>query len=193
MAREIQRAKAAAELTRKSRLPDVSLGVEGRQYGGDGQFRSGMFTLRLSLPWFNEGKYRKDYARDKEKQKTAEQEREDQVLLVREEMHHLSVEIDAARREALLYRNEISPRAAQALSSRLTDWEDGHGTLHDVLDARRASLDSELMFARATAEQNKMLAELLLWAGLENTDLLIPLANEPSLLPDHNNPKQDHE
>ena len=114
MAQEIKKAQAAAELTRKSRLPDVSLGVEGRQYSGDGEFRSGMFTLRFSLPWFNGDKYRKDYARDKEKQKSVEQEREDQVLMVREELHHLSVEIEAMRREALLYGDEISTRATQA-------------------------------------------------------------------------------
>src|SRR2546426_7372857 len=50
---EIKQAGAAAELTRKMRLPDVSFGVEGRQYSGDGEFRSGMFTLRFSLPWAN--------------------------------------------------------------------------------------------------------------------------------------------
>jgi len=185
MAQEIKKAQAAAELTRKTRLPDVSLGVEGRQYSGDGEFRSGMFTLRFSLPWFNGDKYRKDYARDKEKQKTAEQEREDQVLMVREELHHLSVEIEAMRREALLYGDEISARATQALTSRLADWEAGHGMFRDVLDARRMSLDSELMSARATSEQNKMLAELLLWTGLESVEALAPLANEPAIIPDH--------
>ena len=185
MAEQIKQAQAAAELTRKTRLPDVSLGVEGRQYSGDGEFRSGMFTLRFSLPWFNGDKYRKDYARDKERQKTAEQEREDQVLMVREELHHLSVEIEAMRREALLYSDEISARATQALTSRLSDWEAGRGMFRDVLDARRMSLDSELMSARATAEQNEMLAELLLWTGLENIEALTPLANEPSIIPDH--------
>lgn len=78
---EIKQAAASAELTRQTRLPDVSLGVEGRQYSGDGEFRSGMFTLRFSLPWANRDKYRKDYQRDKERQKSAEQEREDQVLM----------------------------------------------------------------------------------------------------------------
>src|SRR5207245_9043919 len=43
---EIKQAAASAELTRKTRLPDVSLGVEGRQYSGDGEFRAGMVTLR---------------------------------------------------------------------------------------------------------------------------------------------------
>jgi outer membrane protein TolC len=133
------------------------------------------------------GKYRKDYERDKERQKTVEQEREDQVLMVREELHHLSVEIEASRREALLYNDEITSRSSQALTSRLNDWETGHGMFRDVLDARRMLLDSELMSARATAEENQMLAELLLWTGLDSIEALVPLANEPSLFPDHGN------
>jgi outer membrane protein TolC len=187
MEKEIQQAKATAELTRRSRLPDVSLGIEGRQYSGDGGFRQGDFTLRFSLPWFNEGKYRKEYDRDKEKQISAEQEREDQIWTVREELHHMAVEVEAMRREALLYSGEITSRAGQALTSRLADWETGHGTFRDVLDARRMLLDSELMSARATAEQNQMLAEMLLWTGLDNLETLAPFANEPSILSDHEN------
>jgi outer membrane protein TolC len=185
MAQEIKQAEASAELTRRMRLPDVSFGIEGRQYSGDGGFREGDFTLRLSLPWFNGDKYRKDYDRDKEKQKTAEHERDDQVWMVREELHHLSVDIEASRREALLYSGEITTRAAQALTSRLSDWETGRGLFRDVLDARRMLLDSELMSARAVAEENEMLADLLLWSGLENVEALAALANEPSLLSNH--------
>jgi outer membrane protein TolC len=185
MSQEIKQAEASAELTRRTRLPDVSFDVEGRQYSGDGGFREGDFMLRLSLPWFNGDKYRKDYDRDKAKQESAEQEREDQVWIVREELHHLSVEIDASRREALLYSGEITTRAAQVLTSRSSDWATGHGTFRDVLDARRMMLDSELMSARAVAEENQMLAELLLWSGLENLEALAALASEPSLLPNH--------
>jgi len=186
IAQEIKQAEASAELTRRTRLPDVGFGVEGRQYSGDGGFREGDFTLRFSLPWFNEGKYRKDFDREKEKQKSAEEEREDQVWMVREQLHHLSVEIEASRREALLYSGEISTRAAQALTSRLSDWENGHGLFRDVLDARRMLLDSEMMSARAIAEENEMLVELLLWTGVENIEALTSLADEPSLLPEHN-------
>src|SRR5438093_1894971 len=182
---EIKQAAASAELTRKMRLPDVSLGVEGRQYSGDGEFRSGMFTLRFSLPWVNRDKYRKDYERDKERQKSAEQEREDQVLMVRQELHHLSVGIEAMRREALLYNDEITARATQALTSRLAEWEAGRGAFRDVLDARRMLLESQLMSARATAQQHQMLADMLLWTGLENLEALTPLASEPPLLPEH--------
>jgi outer membrane protein TolC len=182
---EIKTAAASAELTRKMRLPDVSLGIEGRQYSGDGEFRSGMFTLKFGLPWANGSKYRKDYQRDQERQRAAEQEREDQILVVREELHHLAVGIEAMRREALLHSGEITPRAMQALTSRLSEWEAGRGMFRDVLDARRMLLESELMAARATTEEHQMLAEMLLWTGLENLETLTPLANEPALLPDH--------
>jgi cobalt-zinc-cadmium efflux system outer membrane protein len=182
---EIRRASANADLTRQSRLPDLSLGVEGRQYSGDGEFRSGMFSVRFSIPWFNGGKYRKEYERDKELQRSAEQEREDQVLMVREELHHLSVDVEAARREAILNSQEITIRSEQALTSRVSDWEAGRGAFRDVLDARRMLLESELMAARATAEEHQVLAEMLLWAGLDTLEDLLPLANEPSLLPTH--------
>src|SRR6185503_15958362 len=55
---QIRQAGASAELTRKMRLPDVSFSVERRQYNGDSEFRSDMFTLRFSLPWINREKYR---------------------------------------------------------------------------------------------------------------------------------------
>lgn len=185
MTQEIKQAEADAELTRRTRLPDVSVAVEGRQYSGDGGFREGDFTLRFSLPWFNGGKYRKDYDRDKEKQRSTEQERDDQVWMVREQLHHITVDLDSSRREALLYSGEITARAAQALSSRLADWENGRGAFRDVLDARRTLLDSELASARAVAESNGMLADLLLWSGLETTATLSAMANEPSMLPEH--------
>jgi cobalt-zinc-cadmium efflux system outer membrane protein len=182
---EIRQASASADLTRQNRLPDLSLGVEGRQYSGDGEFRSGMFSVRFSIPWFNGGKYRKEYERDKELQRSAEQEREDQVLMVREELHHLSVDADVARREAILNSQEITIRSEQALTSRVSDWEAGRGAFRDVLDARRMLLESELMAARATAEEHQMLAEMLLWTGLDTLEDLLPLASEPSLLSTH--------
>ena len=60
-------------------------------------------------------------------------------------------------------------------------WETGRSTLREVLDARRDALDAQLMTARATAEQYQMLAELLLWSGLESFEALAPLANEPAI------------
>jgi outer membrane protein, heavy metal efflux system len=187
MEQEIKAAEAQTQLTRRSRLPDVNLGVQGDQYSGDGGFRSGTFTLSFSLPWFNESKYHKDYQREQEAQKAVEQDRDDQVLMVREELHHLTLDIENQHRDALLYRDEITVRAEQMLANRLTDWETGRGTLRDVLDARRMWLDSQLNAAQAVAGERQDVAELMLWAGLENTEALTPLVNEPSVLHHHEN------
>ena len=181
----IRTAEATARLTHNSRLPDVSLGVEGRQFSGDGEFRSGMFTLRFSLPWANRDKYRKDYARDQEKVRAADLEKEDHLLTISEELHHLSIDIEASRREALLQSGEIFLRSSQALSSRLSEWQSGKAAFRDVLDARRMVLDSQLRSARAIAGQYQMFSEMLLWTGLENFEALFVLANEPPLFPRH--------
>ena len=106
---------------------------------------------------------------------------------VREELHHLTLDIENQHREALLYRDEITTRAGQMLANRLTDWETGRGTLRDVLDARRMWLDSQLTAAQAIAGEQQDVAELLLWTGLENTEALTPLINEPSVLHHHEN------
>ncbi|HZF01813.1 MAG TPA: TolC family protein [Methylomirabilota bacterium] len=185
MQREIEQAKAAADVARRSRLPDISVGVQGNQYSGDGGFRSGAFTLSFPLPWGNSAKYRHDYEREKENQKAAEQERNDQVLMTQEEVHHLTVDLDAARRQALLYNDEIVVRATQALTDKLAGWESGRVTLREVLDVRRDALDAQLMAVRATAEQYEMLADLLLWTGLDNFESLEPLSNEPPILHNH--------
>ena len=172
MQQEIKQAEAMAELTRRTRLPDVSLGVEGKQFSGDGGFRAGMFKLSFSIPWGNARKYRSDYYREKAKQKAAELESQDQELMVREQLHHLAIEIDGLGRDASLYDHEILPRAAQALSSRLADWEAGRGSFRDVLDARRMLLESQLLAARAVSEHYQMVADLVLWIGLPELEAL---------------------
>ena len=180
MEQEIKQDQAAAELAHRSRLPDISAGIQGWQFSGDGNFREGMFTLSLPLPWGNAGKYRKDYEREKANEKAAEQDREDQIWTVREELHHMSIDLDNARREALLYGNEISIRADQAVADKLASWGTGHASLREVLDVRRDALDAHLMVARATSAQYQTLAEMVLWTGQENFESLMSLAGEPA-------------
>ncbi len=172
MAREIGAAEAQAAATRTTRLPDVSAGIESRQYSGDGGFREGMFTVSLSLPWFNRGKYRSDYARDRARLEAAELDRADYELTVREDIHRLTVDIDAARREALLYGDEILPRSQQALDSAHASWLGGRGMFNDVMESRRMLLEAQLLFARAVSTQYQAMSELVLCCGLGDLEAL---------------------
>ena len=179
MREQVRQAEAVVDATRRSRLPEVSLGLESRNYSGDGEWRQAEFALNFSLPLFNAKKYRADIRRDEAKVKSTEFEVADYELSVREEIHNLTVKIDAARREALLYRDEVLPRSESALESARASWESGRGTFRDVLDARRMLLDARLMFARAVSEQYQMLSELVLCCGLGDLEALEMLGTEP--------------
>jgi outer membrane protein TolC len=180
MRRQIEMAEANVAVTRKSRLPEVSGFIDGRQYSGDGGFREGTFGVKLSLPWFNAGKYRSDLARDRARVEAAELDATDYQLGVREEVHRLTANIDAARREALLYRDQILPRTRQAMESAHANWLAGRGMSFDVMEARRMLLDAQVQYARAVSEQYQMMSELVLCCGLGDFEALEAFADEPA-------------
>lgn len=184
LAAETKTLEAQTAATRKARLPDVAGFIEGRQFSGDGGFREATLGVKLSLPWFNAGKYRSDLARDRARVEASRLEAENLARLVQEEIHQLVVEIDAARREALLYQNEIIPRSALALESAHAGWIANRGMFNDVMESRRALLEARLMRTRAIAEQHRALAELILCCGLgdlEALDAYTSAALPPSL------------
>jgi outer membrane protein TolC len=157
---------------RRQRYPDLAVGAESRNYTGNGEFRQAMVTLSLSLPWGNRSRYNAAVQREQEKVKAAQQDAADFELGLRNEVHDLTVKIDAASREALLYRDEIIPRSQTALESAHSAWTTGRGTFRDLLDARRMLLDAQLMYARAVTEQYQMMSELVLCCGLGDFEAL---------------------
>ena len=180
---EKAQAETVTRLTETMRRPDVSLGIQGRQYSGDAGFREGMFTVSLNLPWWNAPKYRADLRRDEAKVRTVEAELADYELSVREEVLRLTLATDAAYREAVLYRDEILQRAQQAMASLLIMWEGNRGPLRDILDARRAFLEAQLMQDRAIVEQHQAFADLAALCDLPDyfqlARLLVQLTGQP--------------
>lgn len=170
---------AAVELSRRQSYPDIKLGAEARNYSGTGDFREGMFTLSFNVPWGNSSKYRSATRREQARLQAAEAEITDYEQSVREEIHHLTVSIDAARREALVYREEILPRTERALASAQASWTSNRAMLFDVLEARRMLIEAELMSARAVTEQYLMLSELVLCCGLGDLEALQMLEQNP--------------
>ena len=186
---QIRQAEATVARTRRERLPDVNVGVEGRNYTGDGSFRQGMVFFSLNLPWVNKHKYQSAVRREEARLRETEHEHQDYALGVREEVHELVQKIDAARREALSYREEIIPRSQSALESAQAAWQAGRSSLREVLEANRMLLEARLMWARALAMQYELLSELVLCCGLGDLEALemigvAPLAKEEHLLKD---------
>lgn len=177
---EAKQNTAAVELSRLQRYPDIKLGVEARNYSGTGEFRESMFTLSFNLPWGNGGKYRSAVRREQARLQATEADIQDYEQGVREEIHHLTITIDAARREASLYREDIIPRTEQALNSAQASWTSNRGMLADVLEARRMLLEAQLMSARAVTEQYLMLSELVLCCGLGDLEALQMINEMPA-------------
>ena len=126
----------------------------------------------MSLPWFNRARYQSDVARERARLSAAEADAADQEQAVREEVHHLTVNIDAARREALLYREQILPRSEQALTVAHEIWLNNRGLFSDVMEARRMLIEAQLAQSRAIAEQYQLMAELVLMCGLSDVEAL---------------------
>jgi outer membrane protein TolC len=181
MREQIKQAAAMVDATRRSRLPEVSAGVQSRNYSGNGDWRQTELMLSFSLPLFNTKKYRADLQRDEARLKATELDAVDYELSLREEVHNLTVKIDAARREALLFGDEVIPRSESVLESARANWESGRGVFRDVLDARRMLLDGRLMRARAVSEQYQMLSELVLCCGLGDLESLQMIGATPDV------------
>jgi outer membrane protein TolC len=180
---EVEQAQASARLTKRLRLPDVTLGALGRSYSGNGDFRQAEVMLGFNLPLGNSGKYRGEYERDQARAAAAEQLAADQAASIREEVHRLTVQIDAARREATLYRDVIVPRSESARESALAAWRGGLGQFNDVLEARRMWLEGRLEYARSVARQYELLSELVLCCGLGDLEALQMIGVDPDAAP----------
>ena len=180
---EINQAGAMVDVSRRKRYPDFSLGAEVRNFRETGEFRQSMVTLSFNLPLGNRKRYNADIRREEAKLQATQLETTDAELALKNEIHALTVKIDSARREALLYRDEIIPRSELGLESVRSGWENGRAQFRDLLDARRMLLDARLMYARAIAEQFQMMSELVLCCGLGDLDAFqmigVGLENKP--------------
>lgn len=153
-------AVAATRVTETMRRPDVSVGLQARQYSGDAGIREGMLSVSFSLPWWNAPKYRAELHRDEAKVRTVEAELGEYEISVREEVLRLTLATDTSHREAVLYRDEILQRTQQAVASHQAMWEGNRGPLREVLDGRRAFLEGQLAHDRAITEQHLAFADL---------------------------------
>ncbi len=168
----LRQAELSVKLARKQRLPDVTVGLDGRQYADTGEFREGVVSLGFSLPWGNRSRYAAEIKREQLKAEAAQLEIADMQLGLREEIFRLAAQIENARREALLYRDDIIPRTDQAVDAARINWLNNRGPLRDVLETRRMWIEGRVMEARALAEQHAMLAELSLHCGVEDLNQL---------------------
>ena len=181
MRQQRDQSEAMVDMARKERRPDLTAGVEARQYSRTGEGRSAAFLLKMTLPFFNKDKYKAAERREEARVEEMDYRIEDMVHQLRTEVHHLVAMIDSARREALSYRDEIIPRSEQALRSAEAAWQSSRDAFRDVLEGRRMLLEARAMYLKAVAEQYTAISELILCCGigdLEALDMLTTVKEE---------------
>jgi outer membrane protein TolC len=181
MQKQVTRAQAMVDQSRKGKRPDLSAAVEGRNYSGNGHERSAEVVLKMTIPWFNKDKYGAAIRRDEAKVKDIENQIDDYVHGLRADVHHMTARVDAARREAFLYRDQIIPRSEQALRSAEAAWQASRDAFRDVLEARRMLVEARLMYARAVAEAYNAMSELILCCGIADFEALEMLGKQDQI------------
>jgi len=178
-------AQAAADVTRRARLPDVSVGLQAWQYSGDGSLKQAMATVSFSVPWLNRGKYDSDWRRDQARKRASDLAAEDYALAVREELHHHVVDLDAARRQVVLYQDQLIPLTEQTLASARSAWEHGLGTFQDILDSHRLLVSDQLGLVQALTQQGSLLADLCFLTGSRDPATVVSLGRDDGSSHDH--------
>jgi outer membrane protein TolC len=181
---QAKQAEARVAVARRQSYPDVSAGVEVRNYSGDGSFRQEMLRLNMSLPWFNYGQIRADVRREEARLSSAQWELASEQAALREDLHQLTLQVDAARRDALLYRDQIIPRTEATLDNLRSGWQAGQTPFREVLETHRALLEAQLTLDRSIANQYQGLSELALCCGLGDLSALPMIGAEPESTPD---------
>ncbi|GBC61049.1 TolC family protein [Desulfonema ishimotonii] len=120
------------------------------------------FGLTLPL-WFGKNSSRTGQAQaEARKARAMKTERINQT---RTRIHALFFKLQNARRLIALYRDEMLPRAMQAVTVSETWFREGEGSFSDFTEAQAAAYNFQLSLARAGADYGKALADLEKLAG----------------------------
>jgi outer membrane protein TolC len=155
---QVKSTQAALRLAERQRdLPDFSLGVDYMQMPNAPDGYSAMFSI--NLPWFT-GK------------KSAEARRLEQTLRADEaaldtvrgraqfEIRDALLRVQAARRSAALFRNELVPKSAQTVEVSRTAYEKDKSSFLELLDAERSLRDVRLKSIIAMTQYEGAVADL---------------------------------
>lgn len=143
-------ASAETEASRWKQKPTVSVGVETNTWSG-GDFRSAMFSLKISLPWFNRKTWQAETARRSSLEAAARKDLEAELLEFSTRLTELLTTVENQSRLADSWQNAVIPRAEKSLTALQSAWLSSKSTLLEVLEAQRLLLNARQSCQRAAA------------------------------------------
>lgn len=151
-------AEFAERLSRKSPLPDISIGANVIDIGNGGDTAVGVM-VGVSIP-LQFDKYRAERV---EKTALASASRAD-VKSIRQkliaELHRAIQSWRESDKRLRLYREKLLPAAEQALEVTSESYRNDKASVTDLIDSERTLLDLRLMYQRALASAHKAALEI---------------------------------
>ncbi|RBP38609.1 outer membrane protein TolC [Roseimicrobium gellanilyticum] len=161
---KIEAAQAETDASVQKRKPAFMVGVESNIYSG-GDLRDVMFTLKMSLPWFNDPIYKAETARTNLLRDAAQHDLASEVRTLDGELASMLTEAENQRRLAKAYRTQVLPRQEKTVEAVKNAWVSSKATLLEVLEARRMQLDTRMEMERALAAHHAALQSLTALTG----------------------------
>lgn len=166
--RSIEAATAETEVSRARRKPVISVGVDSSVWHG-GDFRSAMFSLKLTLPWFNKKSYQADTARRETMELAARKDLEAELLDFSTQLTELLTTAENNSRLAAAYLTEVIPRTEKSLEAIQNAWISSKASLLEVLDAHRILINARISQKRAAAARITAVQQLSALTGAFST------------------------
>lgn len=166
--RSIEAAAAETEVSRERRKPVVSVGIDSSAWHG-GDFRSAMFSLKLTLPWFNKKSYQADTTRRETMELAGRKDLEAELLDFSTQLTELLTTAENNSRLAAAYQAEVIPRTEKSLEAIQNAWISSKASLSEVLDAHRILINARLSQKRAAAARITAVQQLSALTGAFST------------------------
>ena len=176
---EVQAASASARLARRELIPDLQLGLQYGQRGGEmGTERMGSLMLGASVPIFARSRQLRMRDETIAMREMAEADVAAMRADTRADVAGAFANLTRARALAALYRNTILPQAEATAASALASYRVGGVDFMTLLDNRMVVNEYRQELFRLEAEEGRSWAELEMLLGRQLFD-----ANSPGGTP----------
>ncbi|MSU48121.1 MAG: TolC family protein [Opitutus sp.] len=159
-------AQRMRELADRAWRPDPELMLKARHLSTGGRVIEGYDTgVAVSLPWFNDKKYRSAQREADRRREAAELDAGALRTKSAAEIRAMWQRIETARRNVELFRDRLLPLARQGADSVRQDLVTGKATIADLVTAQRTLIDAQTALAANLADFHRYHAMLHVLAG----------------------------
>jgi outer membrane protein TolC len=159
-------AQRARELAERAWRPDPEVMVKARHLNAGSQVIEGYDTgIAVSLPWFNDGKYRAAQREADRRREAAELDAAALRTKTAGEVREMWTRLATARRTLALYRDQLLPLARQSADNVRQAIVTGKATVRELVEAQRILVDTQTTLAASVSDFHRYQAMLALLTG----------------------------